>query len=376
MSLHRLCDTVFELNKILLIDNNFDFRYNDGVGRYSSELYNELNRGHQGYEFISTDDLSKYKNPYLRFIDTRYRVKKAMKKIEDLKVIHLIKPEDIITIPKIPYGVSLLVSWHDLIRINEFGLKRFPTNKATSHMPNRFLAFYIIRRGYVRAYKKSSVILAVSTKTRDEIVDWANRLKIYDREKDIVIVNPGINHRFIESTPYEGKRNDFVYIGNIYKSTDLLNIFYEIHLRLPDQKLHIFTNTENPYELIHDRVRRDNIVNIMPNIRIHVNKSDDDIIDKTKRSIALLHTVGSEGFGFTILETLALGTPVIILKGAKITPEVSRYTFKLDKGEIPTFCEQLYLSQAPAEQQAISYAKSFTYKKTAQSVKSIYERYL
>jgi glycosyltransferase involved in cell wall biosynthesis len=365
-----------KLNKynLILLNENFDNTYHDGVGRYASELNKELNNMEQSHETISTDDLSKYKNPVLHYVDTRIKVVKALKKMKNLRVLHLTKPESISFVPKIvPNDAFLIVSWHDLIRINYFANKPFRQNNGkTSH------SFYYqhFLKGYMRAYKMSSHILAVSNFTRIEINEWAKRLNIYDNGKNIVVVNPGINEKFIQSQPYDGHRRDFVYVGSLLKAPKLLYTFHKITSRLPDQKLFIFTQTKDANAIVFNEIKRNNWGSILPNIIIRVNSSDDEIINKLRQSVALLHIVYVEGFGFTILESLALGTPVIIPKEANISPEVSRYTLKLDYEDIPVFCEQLYLSQSPVDLQSIAYAKSFTYTKTARSVASIYKNYL
>lgn len=359
---------------VVLLNEDFDNAYYDGVSRYASELNKALNNIKQLHGTISTDDLSRYENVYLRYIDTRIQVAKALKRMKNLRVLHLTKPESISLVPNvIPNDGVLIVSWHDLIRINYFANKPFYQNSGKTS-PSFYYRHFL--KGYVRAYETSSHILAVSDLTRNEINEWAKRSNLYDSVKNIVVMNPGINEKFIQSQPYDGPRRDFVYLGSLLKAPKLLYTFHKVLARLPDQKLYIFTQTKNANEIIINEIKRNNWSDMLSNIVVHVDSSDNEIINKLRQSVALLHLVYVEGFGFTILESLALGTPVIIPNGAKITPEVSRYAFKLEYEDIPVFCEQLYSSQTPVEQQAIAYAKSFTYEKTARSVTSIYEKYL
>lgn len=364
-------------NNVLLLANNFDNRDHDGVGRYASELHNELSKIPQRHEIISIDDLSRYKNIYMRSIDIRNKVKRTMRKIEDLGIVHLTKPEAILSVPTfIPHHPALIVSWHDLIRLNNFRYVQAPQNRTISNRPNHFISYFVFMKEYVRAYKISSHILAVSELTKTEIDNWAKKNNIFDHKKNIVVINPGINRKYIESEPHDGYRKDFIYLGSIHKAPKLLSTFFRIRSILPDQKLHIYTQTEGADKIILEELKRNDWISMLADIRIHFNRSDDEIIDKLKRSLALLHIVGIEGFGSPIIESLALGTPVIIPKEAKISNEVSRFTFKLDYDEIPIFCEQLYHSQKSLPKEAISYAKSFSYEKAAQSVISIYEKYL
>jgi glycosyltransferase involved in cell wall biosynthesis len=359
---------------LVLLNENFDNTYHDGVGRYASELNKELNNMKQEHLTISTDDLSLYKNTYLRYIDTRIKVAKVLKKIVNLRVLHLTKPESITFIPKIvPNDACLIVSWHDLNRINYFAKRQFKQNNGKTS-PSFFYQHFV--KGYIRAYKMSSHILAVSNFTRIEIIEWAKRSNIYENAKNIVVVNPGINEKFIQSQPYDNIRRDFVYLGSLMKAQKLLYVFHKVLSRLPHQKLYIFTQTKNANAMVINVIKRNNWGDMLPNIVIRVESPDDEIIHKLRQSVALLHIVSVEGFGFTILESLALGTPVIIPKESKITPEVSRYALKVDYEDIPVICEKLYSSQAPVEPQAMAYAKSFNYEKTAQLVASIYEKYI
>lgn len=359
---------------LALLNENFDNTYHDGVGRYASEFHKALNNVKQKHEMISTDDLSKYKNVYFRYIDTRIKVAKELKKIKNLRVLHLMKPESISFVPRVvPNDAVLIISWHDLIRINYFAKKKFPKNNGKTSLSFYYRHFL---KGYIRAYEMSSHIFAVSTLTATEINEWARRSNVYDNTKSILVANPGINDKFIKSQTYYGPRRDFVYLGTLLKAPKLLYTFHKVLSRLPDQKLYIFTQFKDANAFIHNEIKKNNWGNMLPNIIVQVNSSDDEVINKLRQSVALLHIVDVEGFGSTILESLALGTSVIVPKQAKITPEVSQYAFKLGLEDIAIFCEQLYLSQTPVEERAIAYAKTFSYENTARSVKTIYEKYL
>ena len=359
---------------LTLLNENFDNTYHDGVGRYASELSKALSNLKQKYYTISTDNLSRCKNIFFRYLDTRIKVSKELNKIKNLRVLHLTKPESISFLPKIlPNDAVLIISWHDLIRINYFANKPYLQNDGRIS-PSFYYRHFL--KEYIRAYEESSHILAVSNFTKIEIDEWAKKLGLYDNAKRITVVNPGINDNFIKSQPYNGPRKGFVYLGNLFKAPKLLHTFYKILMRLPDQKLYIFTQFKDANTFIGNEIKKNNWHNMLPNVIVHVNSSDDEIIKRLRESLGLLHLVDVEGFGFTIMESLALGTPVIIPKGAKITSEVSKYAFKVDYEEMAEFCEELCSSQTHLERQAIAYAKSFSYENTARMVKSVYEKYL
>ena len=163
------------------------------------------------------------------------------------------------------------------------------------------------------------------------------------------------------------QREDFIYIGGINKVLSTLFPIYSKFIEALGSKekplLHIYTS--------------DDIPNIPENIRLytifHLHKSDEEIIVQLKKSIALLHLTLHEGYGLPIMESLAVGTPVITLKEASIPEETKKWTMQVNKDEIIDEMLKLYERPTNATTEAIQQAKKLNKEEYARQMTKLYE---
>jgi len=356
------------MTEITLIGNDFDERLHDGIGRYSHELYqNMLKLGYKPYA-ISLDDLVKksiLRNiPKIR-IYKRFSGRKIVEKI-DTDILHLTAPHISIAVGK-THAKAVCTTWHDNMLFTRY---------AKAGFKNKIFNKYETYLGH-RAYLISDAITSNSSKTQQEMQDYFKQRGLYDDTKIYKVISHGVDNTFLNKEPYKGNRQDFVYIGAInypHKNLGgLLETFSDILLKYPEQHLHIFTPSNNAQSILEKALSTYLDARMHKQVILHHRASDEEIIKYTRKAVALLHLSMEEGFGLPILEAMALGTPVITLKEAKIPEEVRKYAYKeADYQKVVDRAEALISIDKPLSKEAIDYANSFTWERTAKETAEFY----
>ena len=334
--------------KTLLFGYNFDYRRRDGVGRYAYELHKGLLERHYKHDILELDD-----------------------------IIHPLR------VGRLPSLVSYMSKGYDMIHIMEPELGWFTraTAKVRIMTWHDMMLFTRTKKDNVRriyhnmsgdmAYKNSDIIMCNSSKTRDEVIDYFN-----DKgEKKFFVISHGISENFIKAIPYKGPRKDFIFIGSIqyeHKNLEgLLKAFKEIQKSDPKQLLYIFTPTPEAENVLNEKLGKLDMNR--KNIILTGKTTDDKILSVLKRCIATLHLTKEEGQGLPILESMAAGTPVIVLENAHIPKEVTKYAIKAPENKVAEEALALRNRSNGASKEAVAYAKSFTYDRTVKEALKVYK---
>jgi len=365
------------MTKITLLGTHFDERLLDGMGRYAYELYKNMLK--LGYEpnTISVDDLIKNsilgRIPKIRAYK-RFSLRKIVKKV-DTDILHLMSPYPSIAVGK-THAKAICTTWHDNLILTNYeaditSIKDMINSKYDTYLGHR-------------AYLISDAIISVSSQTQQEMQDYFKQKGLYDDTKLYKVISLGVNDMFLNKEPYTGNRSDFVYIGGIggvthfHKNLEgLLETFSDILLEYPEQHLHIFTPKINAQSILEKALSTYLDERMHRQVILHYRASDEEIIEYTRKAVALLHLSLREGFGLPILEAMALGTPVITLKDAKIPEEVRKYAYKeVGYLEVADRVGKLINANKPLSKEAIDYAKSFTWERTAKETLEFYNQVL
>jgi glycosyltransferase involved in cell wall biosynthesis len=327
----------------------YSFGYNtkigySGIDRYSQEL-------DEGLTSI------RYKhNKYAYGINSPFRrLFASPKAVKDYDIIHLTQPQGFEAF--ISSKAKKILTWHD---------NQIFTRKSR-------VRFYNVYRGLM-AYKLANIITFNSKQSYNELQNYLSTYKGYKDESKIYHIAPLPLENIWTKQKISKKqeRNGFIYIGAIHyehKNFDgLIKAYKEICDNISDiQKppLHIFTSSPNANELEY-------LITKPPYpIFFHTRASDKEILEYLKESIALLHLSKYEGYGLPILESIAVGTPVITLKEAKIPEETAKWTIRADNPVEEAL--KLYEKPRSANQEAISYAKSLTKENYAKKMVELYK---
>ncbi len=332
-----------------MVGHDFDFSAKDGISRYSHELYAHLRKGNKIYKYESKNGAGFFSNimPGLR----RHFV--GVKIEEDVDIVHLMYPNTTYAITSAPYAVT----WHDASIFQRYKTY-YPFNASFYHYLRVVLPA-------LKNTKRAQGLTYNSEETRESLIKYIGRCE--DKVNEVIL--HGIDDIFIkERVSHSEDRGDFVYVGSVqypHKNIPFLISTFN-KAETGKNKLYIFTPT--PKELIDPSYFK------MEKVWIIIKASTEEVIEKLKRSIALLHFSKLEGFGVPILESMALGTPVLLLENANIPKAISKYAIKTNESAARKAIEWLAKERPELSDEAIRYAKSFNWDNTALKTVEFYKK--
>ena len=344
-------------NKTVLVAFSFGrnerFGYS-GIDRYSEMLHKGLTSigyAHDTYAYGEHKSSIPYASIALRFFTTS-------KAVKGHRIIHLTQPHG--------YEAFLwnkarrVLTWHDNLIF---------TRKSKVQLFNWIRGFTV--------YATADVIVFNSSQSYNELKEFMTARKNWNIYKTYCIAPLPIDDIWIKEPIGKNiKREGFIYIGAIdypHKNfKGLIDCYNSICDSIPKPQkppLHIFTSSPNAREIVDD-AETETHPHHYP-IILHERADDKEILKQLKKSVALLHLSLEEGYGFPIMESLAVGTPVITLSSAKIPEEVAEWTIRT--GEPDREAIKLYNKPKTASAEAIRYAKSLNKENYAKEIVKIYE---
>ncbi|MGC8670347.1 MAG: glycosyltransferase [Thermoprotei archaeon] len=321
--------------------------FKGGTGRYAKELINRLGRS---YALLLGVEAGGGLTSYALSFPIMSARALALKGHVDL--IHLTSSY----VPMaLPTGARAVMTWHDL----------FPLRYGSA--ADRAL-FHLSMRNYRRALG----MIYSSEETRDELRAYAESHEVWDGSKLQSVIPLGVAEAFLRVDPYSSERSDLAFVGLVHNKhkdlTGLMRVFSYIRKRR-DCRLHVFTSRADSRLVWSESekfgVRRD--------IVLHVDLSDDLLALALSHVAALLHVVKAEGFGLPILESLAVGTPVLVPSSARIPRVTSAYATVADESGLVDHAIELLDNPHHAGVAAVTYARGFTWERTVKKTMDFYQ---
>ncbi len=332
-----------------MVGSDFDFSAKDGISRYAHELYTQLRAGNKIFTYESRKpdnffgDMAKGLKRY--FAGLRIR--------ENVDIVHVMYPNAAFPLSKAPK----VLTWHDS--------SVFERHKTYNPLKKDFYHWLGVVLPALKNTGAADGIIYPSEEAKNDVERYLGNLD----NKLRTVIHEGIDDVFIkERVSHNAGRKDFVYIGSVrypHKNIPLLISAFEKAAKGAND-LYIFTPT--PLEQISSEYMNAKRVHVI------VQASTKEIISKLKTSIALLHLSSLEGFGLTILESMAVGTPVVVLKDAQIPKAVARYAIKCSKQDVPKTIGLLAKEKPELSDDAIMYAKSFSWTSAAEKTLDFYKK--
>lgn len=346
--------------KVTLVGHDFDFSGNDGISRYSHEVYTKLrdyankNRRKLILEAVSVVNYHPIRRMFLNL------------DIENTDIVHLMYPN--------PIGIAkseerIITTWHDN--------RVFTRSDTVKFFSRSYYRDRAVKRISLENYRKSDAIVSVSSKTEKDLKGYLQKHGLFDDRKRYFVVNEGIDDKFLRQRVWKGERKDFGYIGAIHQRhknlSGLLELFNEIAEEKRRVRLHVFTLSPDAESIL--RREMGLFANLSSsNVILHHRATDEEILEYLPRFVAYLHLSKMEGFGLPIMESLAVGTRVLILDKSNIPDEVRRYAFRSGMEGLVNEASRLIENPSPASAAAVSYARGFTWEKTALKTVEIYNK--
>lgn len=325
--------------------------------RYTYEMYTRLKRNRFGIgidklEAISLSNLGKGPSMFSESLN---------KDFSNYDIIHSLDFSPVFPMRK---GKSkLLTTVHDFQFALEPEINRF----ATSPLMFREMMFEkVVLPLSLKSALSSDYLIAVSTLTKRDAI------RLGFDSKRIFVVNHGVDERFLR--PVRKKKKGKFTLGTISAGGPRKNLPFSIRAfqSMHDQNVHfdIWGNiTYNCEEF--DLARKDS------RISFRGFAPDDRIINIYDSFDAFAFPSLYEGFGIPIIEAQARGLPVIIYKKGKIPDETARYCIKArDEGHMAEIVLKIRDNgySEKERKRAMSYARSFTWAKTADKTLDVYKR--
>lgn len=338
----------------------YSFGYNQrfgysGIDRYSQELDKGLTKisyAHDTYAYGNASNNIKGLSSIRRF--------STPKAVKGYDVIHLTQPHGYEAF--LNTKAKKILTWHDNMIF---------TRKSKTQ-------FFNIFRG-LTAYLLADTITFNSQQSFNELKYYISKYKKFDENKTYDITPLPLEDIWIKAkVNKKQERRGFIYIGAIdypHKNfKGLLKTYQEICSNIHDTQkppLKIFTSSSNASRVLQETAEELKIDISSYPIVLYERKADKEILPILRQSIALLHLTFEEGYGLPIMESIAVGTPVITLAEAKIPEETKKWTIATSDpvGE----ALKLYNKPRTAIQEAISYAKSLTKENYAKKMVKLYK---
>jgi glycosyltransferase involved in cell wall biosynthesis len=372
--------------KINLIGFKGDFSSSNGsgVGRYSYELYNNLDFWTRS-KGTSNNIVQKYKKTVnVRFIEisplfNKYSVLTNFIAAYKFMLFDVNSKADIWHFvthnpaingnffrinkrAKITIATAIEFGYLNTFKTSKLGYEEFVSNKFKIKDVLGWEILQLILKGTLGA----DYLIAISSQTKNEAI------KLGYPEDKISVVNLGLDDRYIKPFKLEETKEIFKvgYIGTLRKRKNVKFAIEAINL-IDDKKVYFDIYGKGPdYKYLNGIIKN-------KNISMKGFAPEDKIVDIYDSFDVYVHPVMYTGFELEILEAQSRGLPVIIYKYGKIPKEVRKYCFEAESPEhmaqiIEDLKENGYNEKLRNE--ATEYARSFTWERCARETLEVYKK--
>lgn len=227
-------------------------------------------------------------------------------------------------------------------------------------------------------YKKSSLVLTVSNSTKNDLMYYGIP------EKSIVVLPEGINFVPWDAKAFVKKEEGlFTYVGRFssYKGIDVaVEAFCRLYLKYPMTRLQIIGKKNQDYiDNVLDRIRKRydvpaTVINYLGFV------SEEEKLKQMSRSQTLLFPSMREGWGLTVTEGAAVGTPSIVFKSPGLVDAVDNgragyMTEENNVFEVQKLMESVMTDKKRYEtmkEAAYNFSKQFNWDNTSDSFARIF----
>jgi|Deesub1362A_J573_1020465.scaffolds.fasta_scaffold01775_6 glycosyltransferase involved in cell wall biosynthesis len=227
------------------------------------------------------------------------------------------------------------------------------------------LYVYLMERLLIPVFYKESAIITISESTKDELA------KFGIPSKNILVIYCGIENKFGPS--YKADIPMILYFGRVkkYKRIDnVIKAFKHIKEKIPEAKLIIAGKGDNYKELI----TLSKELGISDSINFVGEVSEEEKVKLLQKAWVFVTTSEKEGWGITVIEANACGTPVISydVHGLRDSVKHSYNGLLVEDGNIKALAETIIgllennNLREELSKNAIEWAKQFSWDRSAE----------
>jgi glycosyltransferase involved in cell wall biosynthesis len=279
-------------------------------------------------------------------------------------------------VPFMKWKTKLVVTIHDLI--HWVFRKDFFTP---------LQAFYA-KTMFERAVKEADHVIAVSQRTRDDLVEYFNA----DPDR-ISVIYEGVHETFreLKAAPvvtgvrekYQVPETYFIFVGSLKPHKNVLWLIRLFEKLKRDQKIDAAlvlvgkkdSHYPKGYEDLASFEKREGMVHI-PYVE------EEELVALYNGALALIHPSLYEGFGLTLIEAMACGTPVIACRSASVPEVVGHAAYLVDScaerdmAEAIVRVEKFPNLREELKRKGRARAQQFRWEEAAAKTAEVYERVL
>ncbi len=351
--------------KVALLGLEKDFKQNIGRGPavYSYNLYKNLLqiKGQNIIKFETNIPNLLGKGNSFTWNAIMFALDNLIRNFEQFDLIHTLYFNLVFAPFKFrkPIITTVYDSREMCININEF-----KNNKEFKFIIYKKIVFSIGMRTL-----KSDYLISISSQTKEELV------KLGYPKNQIFVVNLGIDRRFLAVFSEVKNINKFNvgYIGSFATNKNIDFILNSA--KILNNKVNFFIWGAKTYDYQRLLEKSKNL----KTVKFLGFAPEDKLVDIYDSFDAFVFPSLYEGFGIPIIEAQSRGIPVIIYKYGKIPKEVRKYCFEAESPEhMAQIIENIKVNgyNEKLRKEAMNYARSFTWEKTAKETLEVYKKVL
>ena len=337
-----------------------------GIGfvEYTLNMYECLKRNNDVDVFYALDSAKQNDTLGLVYANTLFRVK-VMKIISGGYDIVHITDHELGFVAKMLHGktkAKIVTTVHDLIRFDKRLHKGFLQNSYDA----------LVKRNLESALKFSDMVLFNSSQTMEDVKNMFGLPRKYR------VINHGTKESVLRA-PSKRRRHDKFTVGYIGALAYHKNVIFmlktaEILKKSGAYKFLVYGAGAERTALAEYKKSHE-----LKNVELMGFAQESRIPEIYDSFDAFVFPSLSEGFGHPILEAQARGLPVLVYKHGRIPEEVRRYCLKVNDAEqaastLRNLKEHGY--DNARKNRATAYARSFTWRRTAEASMSVYRELL
>lgn len=373
--------------EVAIIAGNY-YKSNNGIGRYTNNLIKEIREIDvdiilkiigESKNLSKVRTVSRLKNNFManeikvaiepfineynqlsKFINNKNILIRELKDVNS-QIYHAVSPRESIAavlLKKRP----LITTFHDIIPLIS---------------ENRYLFEKYYFNYYCSLAKQSDIIIADSNKTKDDLIKFLN----IDKGK-IKVIYPGIDtHKFYPKiSDNKSEIKNILYLGGLIKRKGVYETLYAFNKLIKvrrDVKL-IFGGGGEEYSGLKKEASR---LQLNEHITFLGFINENKIIDYYRSANLFIYPSKYEGFGYTPLEAMACGIPVITSSFSSIPEVVGDAAVKVNPYNIDEIFQEMNAVlnneklQKNMKEKGPIIARKFSLEKFAQEMLNVYNSF-